>query len=241
MAYRRRLKNKKAPEGWELIEEVIEDFEQQMKDAVAEEHEGKRRHELTWKIHRIHWEKNRFIFDLMYKRKVMSRELYDWLVREKIADGALIAKWRKPGYENLCSMLAIQKGNHNFGTTSHCRVPLKKRAPQQRITPDVQTGCISCCSGDGKFGGPIWWNTPMDDDGEVAEGADSNRATWAAGGAEPSRKRPAEDEEELDDEVPSLSICTIPSLPTLLQSTTSRECALLAPVPLQALAAAHQS
>ncbi len=69
------MKNKKAPEGWELIEEVVEDFEQQMKDAVAEEHEGKRRNELTWKIHRIHWEKNRFIFDLMYKRKVMSRDL----------------------------------------------------------------------------------------------------------------------------------------------------------------------
>lgn len=46
---------------------------------------------------------------------------YDWLVREKIADGALISKWRKPGYEILCSLLAIQKNNHNFGTTSHCR------------------------------------------------------------------------------------------------------------------------
>lgn len=34
---------------------------------------------------------------------------FDWLVREKVADGALIAKWRKPGYEILCSMLAIQK------------------------------------------------------------------------------------------------------------------------------------
>ena len=52
----------------------------------------------------------------------MSRELFDYLVREKIADGALIAKWRKPGFEILCSMLAVQKGNHNFGTTSHCRV-----------------------------------------------------------------------------------------------------------------------
>lgn len=72
------------------------------------------------------------------------------MVREKIADGALIAKWRKPGYEILCSMLAIQKGNHNFGTTSHCRVPLHLRASQQRITPDVQTGCISCVSGDGR-------------------------------------------------------------------------------------------
>lgn len=62
-------------QGWELIEEVILDFESQMKEAVNEEHEGKRKCELTWKVHRIHWEKNRFIYDLMYKRKVMSREL----------------------------------------------------------------------------------------------------------------------------------------------------------------------
>ena len=54
--------------------------------------------------------------------QVMSRELFDYLVREKIADGPLVARWRKPGFEILCSMLAVQKGNHNFGTTSHCRV-----------------------------------------------------------------------------------------------------------------------
>jgi len=76
---------------------------------------------------------------------------FEYLVREKIADGALISKWRKPGYEILCSMLAIQKGNHNFGTTSHCRVPMKQRSSQQRITPDVQSGCISCASGDGRY------------------------------------------------------------------------------------------
>lgn len=74
-AVRRKLKNKKPPEGWELIEEVIEDFELQMKEAVADEHDGKRKAEMGWKIHRLHWEKNRFIFDLMYQRKVMSREL----------------------------------------------------------------------------------------------------------------------------------------------------------------------
>eukprot|EP00803_Ostreobium_quekettii_P009832 evm.model.scf_1839.2 EVM.evm.TU.scf_1839.2 scf_1839:3440-5765(-) len=185
MSFRRRLKNKKPPEGWELIEDVIEDFEQQMTEAVNEEHEGKRKAELTYKIHRIHWEKNRFIYDLMYQRKVMSRELFDYLCREKVADGPLIAKWRKPGYEILCSMLAIQKGNHNFGTTSHCRVPLHLRASQQRITPDVQSGCISCASGDGRFGGPIWWNTPLEEEGGDAE---DNRAMWAQPGAR-SRKR----------------------------------------------------
>jgi bud site selection protein 31 len=235
---RRKLKNRRPPEGWELIEEVIEEFEQQMKDAVNEEHDGKRKAELTWKIHRIHWEKNRFIYDLMYQRKVMSKELvsrthvptrftmpvlradychtsvqFDYLCREKIADQALIAKWRKPGYEILCSMLAIQKGNHNFGTTSHCRVPMHLRANQQRITPDIQSGCISCASGDGKFGGPVWWNTPLEDEGGSAE---ENRTTWGQAGQsgpeEPAPstrkntttagKRPRDDFDPEEDEIP---------------------------------------
>ncbi len=96
---------------------------------------------------------------------------------------------------------------------------MKKRASQQRITPDVQTGCICCASGDGRFGGPVWWNTPMEDTEETAA---ENRAVWVQVGAEgeeqgeqgdgaggeekgqagPSRKRPLEDDEdELDDEV----------------------------------------
>ncbi len=137
------------------------------------------------------------------------------MVREKIADGALISKWRKPGYEILCSLLAIQKGNHNFGTTSHCRVPMKKRAPQQRVAPDVQTGCICCASGDGRFGGPIWWNTPVDDDDDSKKEGnkkEENRAVWVQEGdeedgeeeeeANPSkRKRVGDEEEELEPEV----------------------------------------
>ena len=134
MSFRRRLKRKRPPEGWDLIEESIEDFEQQMKDAVTEEHEGKRKNELTWRIHRIHWEKNRFIWDLRYKRKVMNDELYDYLCREKVADQHLISKWRKPGYENLCSLLSIQKSDTNFGTASICRVPMASRALGGRLT-----------------------------------------------------------------------------------------------------------
>ena len=138
---------------------------------------------------------------------------YDFLVREKIADGALISKWRKPGYEILCSLLAIQKGNHNFGTTSHCRVPMRKRAPQQKVTPDVQTGCICCASGDGRFGGPIWWNTPVDDDNDQdknkSEKKEENRAVWVQEGDEEEeaeedtlkRKRGEEEEEDLDPDV----------------------------------------
>lgn len=145
-------------------------------------------------------------------------------MKEKIADGALIAKWRKPGYEFLCSMLAIQKNGHNFGTTSHCRVPLKNRASAQRVTPDVNTGCVSCascalplqlftavhvrravdaccttagcCAGDSRFGGPIWWNTPLkEDDDDAAE--EAHRTQWEQEGAPaPKRSRPEEEEED---------------------------------------------
>ena len=101
----------------------------------------------------------------------------------------MISKWRKPGYENLCSLLSIQKGDTNFGTASICRVPMGARAPAQRLTPNVRTGCISCVSGDGADGGPIWWNTPITE--AIQRKADgASKGKW---------KRAAED--EIDQEV----------------------------------------
>jgi len=181
---RRKLRTKgRVPDGFDRIEDVLNDFEHQLRDAVNEEHEGKRRAETTWKVHRLHWEKNRFLHDLMYVKKAMSRELFDFLVTNKVADGALIAKWRKPGYELLCSTLAVQKSGTAFGTTALCRVPLRSRAPQQRLQPSVMTGCVSCASGDGRFGGPIWWNTPMEDEEGGAGGAGGGAGAAGAAGA----------------------------------------------------------
>jgi bud site selection protein 31 len=50
---------------------------------------------------------SRYIFDLFYKKKEMSRELYDYCLREKWADETLIAKWKKPGFERLCCVQCI--------------------------------------------------------------------------------------------------------------------------------------
>jgi hypothetical protein len=58
------------------------------------------------------------------------------------------------------------------------RVPMALRGAQQRITPDVQIGCISCASGDGKFGAPIWWNTPLEEDDVPDAAAEQHRAQW---------------------------------------------------------------
>ena len=154
-----------------------------------------------WDIHRIHWKKNRFIYNMHYVEKKISKECYDWLCRMKIADQPLISKWRKPGYEILCSMIAISQQSTNFGTTSICRVPMRQRGGG--VMPAVQTGCVSCCSGDGVDGGPIWWCDPRPDFNGNAFG------TSRAGTGEPASKKQkagaaaAEEPEEpeLDDAV----------------------------------------
>jgi len=53
-------------------------------------------------------------------------ELYEYCLKEGIADKNLIAKWKKPGYENLCCLRCIQTRDTNFGTNCICRVPKAK-------------------------------------------------------------------------------------------------------------------
>ena len=158
MSLKVRLGSKRKPAGWELVEEPLMQFEERLREAVDDPHEGKRKCEAAWPIHRIHYERNRYIYDMYYKQQRITRELYEFLVREKVVDASLISKWRKPGYEILCSMSSIQKSGTNFGTTSICRVPLAQRGGQ--IMPSVTTGCVSCVSGDGIDGGPVWWTDP---------------------------------------------------------------------------------
>jgi len=153
MSYRLKILRKKPPAGWDLLEDHFEESERKMKEAVEEPHEGKRKAECTWMIHKLHWERNRFIFQMYFQEKKIDKKMYDYLCQQKLADGPLIAKWRKPGYEFLCSLAAIDTRNTNYGTSSICRVPLHLRG--DRPSPAVQTGCVSCASTD--KGAPIWW------------------------------------------------------------------------------------
>lgn len=74
----------------------------------------------------IHHQRSRYIYDLYYKRQVISRELYQFCLDTKLADEKLIAKWKKQGYENLCCLRCIQTRDTNFGTNCICRVPKSK-------------------------------------------------------------------------------------------------------------------
>lgn len=67
---------KPPPEGWELIEPTLEELDQKMREAETESHEGKRRVEALWPIFKIHHQRSRYIFDLFYRRKAISRGIY---------------------------------------------------------------------------------------------------------------------------------------------------------------------
>lgn len=139
-----RRSKKAPPEGWELIEPTLDELDQKMREgkfihmydlhlvsiclyiAETESHEGKRKQESLWPIFKIHHQKSRYIYDLFYRRKAISRELYNFCLDEKIADKNLIAKWKKSGYENLCCLRCIQTRDTNFGTNCICRVPKGK-------------------------------------------------------------------------------------------------------------------
>ncbi|KAK0088445.1 hypothetical protein PV325_011974 [Microctonus aethiopoides] len=138
-----RRSRKSPPEGWELIEPTLEELEQKMREAESEPHEGKRRQESLWAILKIHHQKSRYIYDLFHRRQAINRELYDYCLKENIADKNLISKWKKSGYENLCCLKCIQTRDTNFGTTCICRVP-KEKLEEGRVVECIHCGCRGC-------------------------------------------------------------------------------------------------
>lgn len=109
----RTQRTKRPPEGFDEIEPTLEEFARKMREGNIynmndlkgsnskkkivenESHEGKRIVESTWPVFRIHHQRSRYIYDLYYKRKIISRDLYDYLIKNKYADANLIAKWKK--------------------------------------------------------------------------------------------------------------------------------------------------
>ena len=79
-----------------------------------------------------------------YKRRVISKELFEWCLKEGYGDRGLIAKWRKEGYESLCCLRCVQVRDTNFGTVCICRVPRrsskakKKKNKKPKISEDQE-------------------------------------------------------------------------------------------------------
>mmetsp|Transcript_2949 Transcript_2949/g.5302 ORF Transcript_2949/g.5302 Transcript_2949/m.5302 type:complete len:261 (+) Transcript_2949:95-877(+) len=142
---------KQTPEGYDYIEPTITALENELREKINEPHEGLRKTESQWPVHQINWQKSRYVYDMYYVHHKISREVYDYCVKNKVVDAALIAKWKKPGYERLCSTYVINPRNYKFGTVSICRVPTHCLAEGTEIE-DATTGCRGCASGSGNAG-----------------------------------------------------------------------------------------
>ena len=153
-----RRSNKPPPPGYDKIEPIIDALENELRDKVKESNLNKRNTESIWPIHQINWQRSRYVYDMYYTHNQISKRVYDYCLKNKIADAGLIAKWKKPGYERLCSTYVINPANYKFGTTSICRVPLKDRGENAKKAQDPTTGCLGCASGDGAGPSNIFGN-----------------------------------------------------------------------------------
>jgi len=121
-------KRKNPPAGFDYVEPILEALENELRDKVKESNLNKRKTESVWPVHQINWQKSRYIYDMYYTHKKISRKVYEYCIAQNLIDAPLIAKWKKPGYERLCSTYVINSTNFKFGTTSICRGKLGKKA-----------------------------------------------------------------------------------------------------------------
>lgn len=142
---------KSPPEGFDKISPILDKFAQKLKEEETKPIKVNHpKYESTWNIIRLNHQRSRYIYDLYYKKKMISKKLYEWLLVNRFADKELIAKWKKKGYENLCCLKCIQASETNQGTTCICRVPKASMNEdgEHKHTRCVNCGCRGCASSD---------------------------------------------------------------------------------------------
>lgn len=130
-AIRHSSKRKAPPAGFSDIEDSLLIFANKMKDAENAGTTNVPRHQTSWPIFQIAHQRSRYVYELYYGRpkskaerqqkKIangeegaeedeeeeeyeegkISKELYEWLLKNGYADAMLIAKWKKTGYEKV--------------------------------------------------------------------------------------------------------------------------------------------
>lgn len=136
-----RQKAKRAPKGFEVISDKLNEFKRKMREAESETLEFKRKEELLWPILRLTHQRSRYIWQMLVKNAI-SREVYEFCVKEKLVDVQLVSKWKKPGYEHLCCLQCADR-NTNFGSTCLCRVP-QNELHAQGLFECKTCGCRGC-------------------------------------------------------------------------------------------------
>jgi bud site selection protein 31 len=106
-AIRHASKRKPPPAGFSDIEDDLLVFANKMKDAESAPMEAGPRHQAHWAIFQIAHQRSRYVYELYYEKEAISKQLYEWLLKNGYADAMLIAKWKKTGYEKVCFGLSL--------------------------------------------------------------------------------------------------------------------------------------
>jgi len=101
-AIRHASKRKAPPEGFSDIEDDLLIFSNKMKDAENASTNNVPKHKVHWPIFQISHQRSRYVYELYYEKEAISKQLYEWLLKNGYADAMLIAKWKKTGYEKVC-------------------------------------------------------------------------------------------------------------------------------------------
>ena len=141
------MRTKTPPKGWETIEPTLKELYAKLRELENSPPIGKRKPESLWPIMKVNHQISRYIYVKHYVEKTISKDLFEYCVREKWIDNNLVGKWRKPGYEKVCCLMCLQPTNHNFGTTCICRVP-KKDLAVGKLIECQHCGCRGCASCD---------------------------------------------------------------------------------------------
>ncbi|KAL7961650.1 G10 protein [Trichoderma compactum] len=146
-AIRHSSKRKPPPEGFGDIEDDLLIFANKMKDAQNKPPPPGPKHMAQWEIFQIAHQRSRYVYDLYYEKEAISKQLYEWLLKNGYADAMLIAKWKKQGYEKLCCLRCVQTKETNFNSTCICRVP-RAQLKEDSDMQCVSCGCRGCASSD---------------------------------------------------------------------------------------------
>jgi len=131
-AIRHASKRKPPPEGFSDIENDLLIFANKMKDAQNKPPPTGPKYQAQWEIFQISHQRSRYVYDLYYEKEAISKQLYEWLLKNGYADAMLIAKWKKTGYENVSTATPVSLSWYNmltFANSSAVSAAFRPRKP----------------------------------------------------------------------------------------------------------------
>lgn len=143
-------KNLPPPEGYDKIKPTLDKLLNRLKSVQKTTNKTASVNESLWPIYQLNHQISRYIYDMYYKRKIISKQLYDWLLLQPFTNSELIAKWKKQGYENLCCINCIMIQDKNHHNACVCRVSKQTllKNNDDREIECVTCGCKGCSSKD---------------------------------------------------------------------------------------------